>query len=200
MRDGEQSPGASMSLEEKLELAKILEEMRVDVIEAGFPIASNGDFEAVLEVSCGSRAGSARQSLVNRELGTVPNPSSFGDCPHCMRHATASPRNLTRSAASNAPDRRTLSAPSRNTMKVGIESDPVAAGKIGEHVRVDLRDEQPPAKRARDFLHFRRDDAARGAPRRPEVHQHGHARRGDEAIEHVSLGTSTGSAGALKSA
>ena len=47
MRDGEQSPGASMSLPEKLELAKILEEMRVDVIEAGFPIASNGDFEAV---------------------------------------------------------------------------------------------------------------------------------------------------------
>jgi 2-isopropylmalate synthase len=51
MRDGEQSPGASMSLEEKLELAKILEEMRVDVIEAGFPIASNGDFEAVREIS-----------------------------------------------------------------------------------------------------------------------------------------------------
>src|SRR6267154_2460828 len=51
MRDGEQAPGASMSLDEKLELAKILEEMRVDVIEAGFPIASNGDFEAVREVS-----------------------------------------------------------------------------------------------------------------------------------------------------
>jgi len=51
MRDGEQSPGASMSLEEKLELAKILEDMGVDVIEAGFPIASNGDFEAVREVS-----------------------------------------------------------------------------------------------------------------------------------------------------
>jgi 2-isopropylmalate synthase len=51
MRDGEQSPGASMSLEEKLELAKILEEMRVDVIEAGFPIASNGDFEAVRQIS-----------------------------------------------------------------------------------------------------------------------------------------------------
>ena len=51
MRDGEQSPGASMSLEEKLELSKILEEMRVDVIEAGFPIASNGDFEAVREIS-----------------------------------------------------------------------------------------------------------------------------------------------------
>ncbi|WP_369825729.1 2-isopropylmalate synthase [Caulobacter sp. BP25] len=51
MRDGEQSPGASMSLEEKLELAKILEEMGVDIIEAGFPIASNGDFEAVREVA-----------------------------------------------------------------------------------------------------------------------------------------------------
>jgi 2-isopropylmalate synthase len=68
MRDGEQSPGASMSLEEKLELAKILEEMRVDVIEAGFPIASNGDFEAVRQISeivtestvCGlARAGMA---------------------------------------------------------------------------------------------------------------------------------------------
>src|SRR5437588_11835404 len=51
MRDGEQSPGASMSLEEKIELAKILEDLGVDVIEAGFPIASNGDFEAVREVS-----------------------------------------------------------------------------------------------------------------------------------------------------
>src|SRR6201993_5189764 len=51
MRDGEQAPGASMSLNEKLELAKILEEMRVDVIEAGFPIASNGDFEAVRKIA-----------------------------------------------------------------------------------------------------------------------------------------------------
>src|SRR5689334_20928218 len=51
MRDGEQSPGASMSHDEKLELAKILEDMKVDVIEAGFPIASNGDFEAVRAIS-----------------------------------------------------------------------------------------------------------------------------------------------------
>ena len=47
LRDGEQSPGASMNLEEKLRVAEVLEELRVDVIEAGFPIASNGDFEAV---------------------------------------------------------------------------------------------------------------------------------------------------------
>lgn len=51
LRDGEQSPGASMNLEEKLRIARVLEEMGVDVIEAGFPVASNGDFEAVREVA-----------------------------------------------------------------------------------------------------------------------------------------------------
>ena len=51
MRDGEQSPGASMTLDEKLEIAKVLEEMGVDVIEAGFAIASNGDFEAINEIA-----------------------------------------------------------------------------------------------------------------------------------------------------
>ncbi len=51
LRDGEQSPGCSMNLEEKLRVALVLEEMQVDVIEAGFPIASNGDFEAVREVA-----------------------------------------------------------------------------------------------------------------------------------------------------
>ena len=51
LRDGEQSPGASMNLDEKLKIAGLLEEMGVDVIEAGFPIASNGDFEAVREVA-----------------------------------------------------------------------------------------------------------------------------------------------------
>ncbi len=51
MRDGEQSPGASMTKEEKLRIARLLEKMRVDVIEAGFPAASNGDFEAVRAVA-----------------------------------------------------------------------------------------------------------------------------------------------------
>jgi 2-isopropylmalate synthase len=66
LRDGEQSPGASMNLDEKIKIALLLEEMGVDVIEAGFPVASNGDFEAVREIAkllktssvCGlSRAG-----------------------------------------------------------------------------------------------------------------------------------------------
>ena len=51
LRDGEQSPGASMNIEEKLRIAEALEALGVDVIEAGFPIASNGDFEAVNEIS-----------------------------------------------------------------------------------------------------------------------------------------------------
>jgi len=51
LRDGEQAPGASMSLDDKLRVATVLEGMGVDVIEAGFPISSNGDFEAVHEVA-----------------------------------------------------------------------------------------------------------------------------------------------------
>jgi len=51
LRDGEQSPGASMTLDEKVRIAKALERMHVDVIEAGFPIASRGDFEAVKAVA-----------------------------------------------------------------------------------------------------------------------------------------------------
>lgn len=51
LRDGEQSPGASMTKEEKVRIAKALEKMRVDIIEAGFPIASPGDFESVKVVA-----------------------------------------------------------------------------------------------------------------------------------------------------
>jgi 2-isopropylmalate synthase len=51
LRDGEQSPGASMNLSEKLEVASALADLGVDIIEAGFPIASPGDFEAVREIA-----------------------------------------------------------------------------------------------------------------------------------------------------
>jgi 2-isopropylmalate synthase len=81
LRDGEQSPGASMTLPEKMQVAELLDEMGVDVIEAGFPIASNGDFESVLEIGkviknavvCGlARAGNkdidrAGEALVHAE-------------------------------------------------------------------------------------------------------------------------------------
>jgi len=51
LRDGEQSPGATMTHEEKLEIAELLDDMGVDIIEAGFPIASEGDFKAVSEIA-----------------------------------------------------------------------------------------------------------------------------------------------------
>src|SRR5256714_2450446 len=51
LRDGEQCPGATMTHEEKLEVAELLDQMGVDIIEAGFPIASDGDFAAVHEIA-----------------------------------------------------------------------------------------------------------------------------------------------------
>ena len=67
LRDGEQSPGASMTLEQKVEVAALLDDMGVDIIEAGFPIASDGDFEAVSEIAKNAKnsiiCGLARASL-----------------------------------------------------------------------------------------------------------------------------------------
>src|SRR5260370_36753046 len=64
LRDGEQSPGCSMNVQEKLRLAQQLDRLGVDVIEAGFPIASDGDFEAVHSIAASLRrpiiAGLAR--------------------------------------------------------------------------------------------------------------------------------------------
>src|SRR5258705_1408736 len=93
LRDGEQCPGATMTHEEKLEVAELLDDMGVDIIEAGFPIASEGDFAAVHEmatrskkaVTCGlSRAAfkdidrcaeaikPARQKRIHTFLSTSP--------------------------------------------------------------------------------------------------------------------------------
>jgi 2-isopropylmalate synthase len=51
LRDGEQSPGCSMNLEEKLQMARQLDRLNVDILEAGFPIASQGDYDAVKAIS-----------------------------------------------------------------------------------------------------------------------------------------------------
>lgn len=84
MRDGEQSPGASMTHNEKLNLAELLEEMKVDIIEAGFPAASEGDFAAVSEI--------ARRSQYSVICGLAR--STEGDITRCgeaVKHA-ARPR------------------------------------------------------------------------------------------------------------
>jgi 2-isopropylmalate synthase len=100
LRDGEQSPGATMSHSEKLEIAGLLDDMGVDIIEAGFPIASEGDFEAVKEIArqsnnsviCGlSRAierdidrcweavKHARQPRIHTFIGTSPQHRAIPD-------------------------------------------------------------------------------------------------------------------------
>ena len=51
LRDGEQSPGASLNIKEKIEIAHQLSSLGVDIMEAGFPISSPGDFQAVKQIS-----------------------------------------------------------------------------------------------------------------------------------------------------
>jgi 2-isopropylmalate synthase len=84
MRDGEQSPGAAMTKDEKLRIARQLERMRVDVIEAGFPAASDGDFEAVRAVARSIR-GSTICGLARA------NESDVRRCGEAVREAN-SPR------------------------------------------------------------------------------------------------------------
>ena len=74
LRDGEQSPGCSMNVEEKLRVAEILEEMGVDIIEAGFPIASNGDFEAVSEIAERVKDASSAASPAPRQPTSTAPP------------------------------------------------------------------------------------------------------------------------------
>ncbi|MBU1287143.1 MAG: 2-isopropylmalate synthase [Alphaproteobacteria bacterium] len=84
LRDGEQSPGASMTHIEKLELASLMEDMGVDVIEAGFPAASDGDFAAVSAIAAQSKSaiicGLARST-----------PADIERCAEAVKHA-ARPR------------------------------------------------------------------------------------------------------------
>ncbi len=83
LRDGEQSPGASMTRDEKIRIAKALELLKVDIIEAGFPIASVGDFEAVQAVAsqikdstvCG--LARAKQADIER-AGEAIKPANSG--------------------------------------------------------------------------------------------------------------------------
>ena len=80
LRDGEQSPGATMTHDEKLEIAGMLDDMGVDIIEAGFPIASEGDFAAVSEI--------AKNSVNSRICGLAR--ANFADIDRCweaVKHA-----------------------------------------------------------------------------------------------------------------
>ena len=80
LRDGEQCPGATMSFEEKIEIAEMLDDMGVDVIEAGFPITSEGDFQAVSEI--------ARRSKNSVIAGlSRANPKDIDRCAEAVKFA-----------------------------------------------------------------------------------------------------------------
>ena len=113
LRDGEQCPGATMTHEEKLEVAELLDEMGVDIIEAGFAIASQGDFESVQEIArraknsviCGLARAQAKDidvcadAIKPAKQGRIRNRSI---CPRSSRKwATVSrfsPRSATKSS------------------------------------------------------------------------------------------------------
>jgi 2-isopropylmalate synthase len=80
LRDGEQSPGATMTHDEKMEIAEMLDDMGVDIIEAGFPIASDGDFEAVRDIA------KAAKSAVICGLARA-NFKDIDRCWEAVRHA-----------------------------------------------------------------------------------------------------------------
>src|SRR5438132_1039354 len=105
LRDGEQCPGATMTHEEKLEVAELLDQMGVDIIEAGFPIASEGDFAAV-------------QEIARRTKNAVVCPIPIGHASPriatmtwAWRWRTRSPACAPASARSSAPSTASASAP-----------------------------------------------------------------------------------------
>jgi len=118
LRDGEQSPGASLNGQEKLEIARQLEALGVDVIEAGFPITSQGDFEAVRAIGqelgratvCGlarcvprdiDRAGEAVKGAAHPRIHTFVSSSSI-HLEHQMRKSTQQVLDLTRRCVEQA--------------------------------------------------------------------------------------------------
>ncbi len=80
LRDGEQCPGASMTFEEKQQVAALLDEMGVDIIEAGFPIASAGDFQSVAEI-----AKRAKTAVIAGLARAAPN--DIDRCAEAVKHA-----------------------------------------------------------------------------------------------------------------
>jgi len=96
LRDGEQCPGATMTFEEKLDVAHMLDKMGVDIIEAGFPIASNGDFEAVAEIARRSEnaviAGLAR--AISGDIARCGEAVRFARRPRIHTFVSTSPIHL----------------------------------------------------------------------------------------------------------
>jgi 2-isopropylmalate synthase len=114
LRDGEQSPGATLTLAEKVEIARHLEAMGVDVIEAGFPVSSDGDFEAVRAIA----AEVARSTVCGLARSTAKDIERAGEA---VRHA-ARPRVHVFCATSKIHREHKLRKGKEEIIRISVES------------------------------------------------------------------------------
>ncbi|MFN7004132.1 MAG: 2-isopropylmalate synthase [Roseinatronobacter sp.] len=125
LRDGEQSPGATMSHSEKLEIASLLDEMGVDIIEAGFPIASEGDFQAVSEI-----AKNARNSVI---CGLAR--ANFADIDRCWEAVKHAPRSRIHTFIGTSPLHREITALDQDGMVARIHDTVTHARNLCDNVQ-----------------------------------------------------------------
>lgn len=125
LRDGEQSPGATMTHAEKLEIAALLDEMGVDIIEAGFPIASDGDFQAVTEIAKNAR-NSVICGLARANLGDIDR------CWEAVRHA---PRARIHTFIGTSPLHRDITALDQDGMVSRIQETVAHARNLCDDVQ-----------------------------------------------------------------
>ncbi|MGD8626284.1 MAG: 2-isopropylmalate synthase, partial [Anaerolineae bacterium] len=124
LRDGEQSPGAALNVNEKVEIAHVLEEMGIDVIEAGFPISSPGDFRAVQRIS--------REVRDCTICGlTRANPKDIDAAAEALRDA-ARPRIHTGLGASEVHIRHKLRTTPEAALEMGVEAVRYARNLVAE--------------------------------------------------------------------
>ncbi|WP_170606090.1 2-isopropylmalate synthase [Ruegeria arenilitoris] len=125
LRDGEQSPGATMTHDEKLEIAELLDEMGVDIIEAGFPIASEGDFKAVTEI--------AQRSKNSRICGLAR--ANFADIDRCWEAVKHAEQNRIHTFIGTSPLHRAIPNLTQDEMAEKIHETVSHARNLCENVQ-----------------------------------------------------------------
>ncbi|MEX0329587.1 MAG: 2-isopropylmalate synthase [Ruegeria sp.] len=125
LRDGEQSPGATMTHDEKLEIAELLDDMGVDIIEAGFPIASEGDFKAVSEI--------AERSRNSRICGLAR--ANFADIDRCWEAVKHAGKNRIHTFIGTSPLHRAIPNLTQDEMAEKIHETVSHARNLCENVQ-----------------------------------------------------------------
>ncbi|WP_435141211.1 2-isopropylmalate synthase [Pseudopelagicola sp. nBUS_19] len=125
LRDGEQSPGATMTHDEKLEIASMLDEMGVDIIEAGFPIASEGDFRAVREIA---------QKAVNSRICGLAR-ANIADIDRCWEAVKYAEKNRIHTFIGTSPLHRAIPNLTQDEMADKIDETVTHARNLCDNVQ-----------------------------------------------------------------